>query len=170
MKIAAVLWRVLRGCGLVLAAIVLFIEEWGWKPLTGFAAWLARFLHLQRVEARIAAAPPRVALLLFLAPAVLLFPIKLLALWLIQGGRAGLGIALIVAAKVLGTAFVGRLFILVERQLMTFPWFARVLLWWRQTRAKVTEAVRRSAPWRTARALRRLWGMWLRRAMRRGPP
>ena len=33
-----------------------------------------------------------VALLLFLAPAVLLFPLKLLALWLIGEGRAGLGV------------------------------------------------------------------------------
>ena len=37
----------------------------------------------------------------------------------------GLGVFVIVAAKVLGTACVGRLFILVEPQLMTFAWFAR---------------------------------------------
>ena len=77
-----------------------------------------------------------------------------------------LGIFIIVAAKVLGTAFVGRLFVLVEPQLMTFAWFARALNWWRETKAKIVERVRRSAPWRAARALRRLWLARARKAMR----
>jgi len=165
-KPATALWQVVRGFGLVLAAIVIFVEEWGWRPLTAFAAALARRLHLQRLEARIAAAPPMVALLLFLAPAVLLFPLKLLALWLIGDGRAGLGVFIIVAAKVLGTAFVGRLFVLVEPQLMTFAWFARAIAWWRTTKAQIVERVRRSAPWRAARALRRQWLARARKAMR----
>ena len=166
MKFAPALWRIARGFGLVLAAIVIFVEEWGWRPLTAFAASLARWLHLQRLEARIAAAPPIVALLLFLAPAVLLFPLKLLALWLIGQGDAELGIVIIVAATVLGTAVVGRLFVLVEPQLMTFAWFARALSWWRETKGKIVERVRRSAPWRAARALRRLWRARARKAMR----
>ena len=91
MKIATALWRVLRGFGLVLAAIVIFTEEWGWRPLTALAALLARWLHLQRLEARISATSPIVALLLFLAPALLLFPLKLLALWVISEGSTGLG-------------------------------------------------------------------------------
>jgi len=165
-KIAAALWRVVRGLGLALAAIVILVEEWGWRPLTAFAARLAQLLHLQRLEARIAAVSPPVALLLFLAPAVLLFPLKLLALWLIGGGRTGLGLFSIIAAKVLGTAFVGRLFILVEPQLTTFAWFARALGWWRATKARIVDTVRRSAPWRTARALRRLWVARVRKATR----
>ena len=104
------IWRVLRGVLLTLAAIVLFIEEWGWQPLTAFAARIARWPPLARFEQRIANVPPRFALVLFLVPAVLLFPIKLLALWLIGEGRPVLGISVIVAAKLLGTALVGRLF------------------------------------------------------------
>ena len=166
MKPAAALWRVVRGFGLVLAAIVIFVEEWGWRPLTAAAAKLAGWLHLHKLEARIAAAPPLLALLLFLAPAVLLFPLKLLALWVIGQGETGLGVSIIVAAKVIGTAFVGRLFVLVEPQLMTFPWFARALGWWRTTKAAIVERVKQSAPWRAARALRRLWLSRARRAMR----
>jgi len=165
-KIAAALWRFVRGLGLTLAAIVIFIEEWGWRPLTAFAAALARWLHLQRLEARIARVAPITALLLFLAPAVLLFPLKLAALWLIGQGQTGLGVAIIVAAKVLGTAFLGRLFILVEPQLMTFGWFARALGWWHETKARIGERVRRSAPWRAARALQRLWRARWRKAVR----
>ena len=166
MKFATALWRIVRGFGLVLAAIVIFVEEWGWRPLTALAATLARWLHLQRLEARIARVRPSVALLLFLAPALLLFPLKLAALWLIGAGQASLGIAIIVVAKVLGTAFLGRLFILVEPQLMTFPWFARALGWWHETKARIGARVRRSAPWRAARALRRLWVARVKKAMR----
>ena len=166
MKLATALWRFVRGFGLAVAAIVILVEEWGWRPLTAFAAKLAQWLHLQRLEARIARVTPIVALLLFLAPALLLFPLKIAALWLIGEGQAGLGIAIIVAAKVLGTAFVGRLFILVERQLMSFAWFARAIGWWHETKARIGERVRRSAPWRAARALRRFWVARVRKALR----
>ena len=82
-------------------------------------------------------------------------PVKLFALWLIQSGRATLGIAVIIAAKVVGTAFVGRLFILVETQLMTFPWFVRALGWWHATRDRVMASLRESVLWRSGRAVRR---------------
>lgn len=136
--------------------VVLFIEEWGWRPLAALAAAIARWPPLAALERAIRAAPRHVALALFLIPALLLFPVKLAALWLIEDGRATLGIAVIVAAKVVGTAFVGRLFILVETQLMTFPWFARSVHWWRGTRERVMAVLRRSFVWRVARAFRRV--------------
>lgn len=98
-------------------------------------------------------APRRVALALFLVPAIALVPVKLLALWLIKDGRATLGIAVIVVAKVVGTAFVGRLFVLVETQLMTFAWFVRCAALWRSTRDRVMAALRQSLLWRSGRAL-----------------
>ena len=166
MKVVDGLWHLLRGFALVLAAIVLFVEEWGWRPLTAMAARLAKWPPIARLEARIVASPPRLALLLFLAPAALLFPLKIAALWFIDKGRAELGICLIVLAKVLGTAFVGRLFILLEPQLMSFAWFARSVHWWRQTKAAVHDAVRASALWRQASAARRAWRLWLSRITR----
>ena len=156
-------WRLLRALLLVLAALVLFIEEWGWRPLTAFVARLAKWPPLARFEALVRAAPPRIALLLFLAPAVALFPIKLLALWILSRGHAVLGITVIVVAKLLGTAIVGRLFILTESQLMRFIWFARVLGWWRTTKQRVMDALRRSAAWRAARRLKTRWRAWRRR-------
>jgi hypothetical protein len=153
----------LRALLLVLAALVLFIEEWGWRPLTAFVARLAKWPPLARFEALVRAAPPRIALLLFLAPAVALFPIKLLALWILSRGHALLGITVIVVAKLLGTAIVGRLFILTESQLMHFAWFARALTWWRVTKQRVMDALRRSAAWRGARRLKTRWRAWRRR-------
>jgi hypothetical protein len=161
------LWRVLRGVLLTLAAIVLFIEEWGWRPLTALAARIARWPPLARLEARIASVPPGFALVLFLVPALLLFPIKLLALWLIHEGRAVLGIGVIVAAKVLGTALVGRLFVLTEPQLMQFAWFARAMNWWIATKQRLKALVAGSAPWRAARDAMRRVRVWLRLRVRR---
>jgi len=143
--------------------VVIFIEEWGWRPLTALAAAIARWPPLAALERRIGAAHRRVALALFLVPAVLLLPIKLLALWLIEDGRTALGLSVIVAAKVLGTAFVGRLFILVEEQLMSFAWFARCVDWWRSTRDAVMASLRQSLLWRAGGAFRRFTRHWLQR-------
>ena len=137
--------------------IVIFAEEWGWRPLTALAAGIARFPPIALLEARIRRASPRVALALFVVPAIALIPVKLGALWLIQEGRTTLGIAVILIAKLIGTAFVGRLFILVEPQLMTFPWFARGIAWWRATRDRIMAALRESLLWRSGRVMRRAW-------------
>ncbi|MBX3621104.1 MAG: hypothetical protein KF891_14130 [Rhizobacter sp.] len=158
--------RGLRAVLLAAAAAILFFEEWGWRPLTACVAWFARWPPLARLEARIRRVPPRGALVLFLVPVVLLFPVKLAALWLIHQGRAGLGLAVIVAAKLVGTALVGRLFVLTEAKLVQFVWFARALGWWRTTKLRVKAAVQGSAAWRMARALRRRLRVLLRRFAR----
>ncbi len=158
--------RVLRCVLLALAAVVLFIEEWGWRPLTAWAARLAQWPPLARLEARIQRTSPRVALALFLVPAVALFPVKLLALWVIHQGQALLGVAVIVAAKLLGTALVGRLFILTEAKLTQFAWFAAALGWWRRTKQRVHDALRAWEPWRRVRAAARRWRMAWRRGGR----
>jgi hypothetical protein len=92
-------------------------------------------------------------------------PVKLVALWLIQDGRATLGIGVIVAAKVVGTAFVGRLFVLVEAQLMTFAWFVRCMTLWQSTKSRVMAALRESVLWRSGRAIRRVARRGLKRLL-----
>ncbi|MEQ1686825.1 MAG: hypothetical protein ABL916_24495 [Burkholderiaceae bacterium] len=166
MKVFKWLWRVLRGLLLALAAVVLFLEEWGWRPLTAWAARLAKWPPIARLEARIVGVQSRWALVLFLVPAVLLFPLKLLALWLIHDGRTVLGLSVIVAAKVLGTALVGRLFILTEPQLMQIVWFARAMGWWRTTKARVKAAIAESTWWRSVRVVLRRWRVRVRRMVR----
>jgi hypothetical protein len=167
MNLLRSLRRALRGVLLVLAALVLFVEEWGWRPLIACVAWLAKWPLLARLEAAIRRVPPRGALVLFLVPAVLLFPIKLLALWLMHQGQAAFGVAVIVATKLLGTALVGRLFVLTEPQLMQFAWFARALGWWRATKARIKAAVTRSAAWRAVQSLRRRAWLRVRLVLRR---
>ena len=147
---------------------MLFIEEWGWRPLTALAARLGRWPPLARLEAMVRRVRPVVALCLFLVPAVALFPIKLAALWLIHVGQTALGVTVIVLAKLVGTAVVGRLFLLTELQLMTFPWFARAWAWWRATKARVAAAVRASAAWQAVRRMGRGLRVRWRRMRRAG--
>ena len=163
MTLLKLIWRPLRGVLLALAAVVVFIEEFGWRPLARWAARLAQWPPLARLEFRVQRVSPREALVLFLAPVVLLFPLKMLALWLIHDGRPLFGISLIVVAKLLGTALAGRLFVLVEPQLMSFDRFARAVWWWRELQRRVKAAVVGMAAWRRVRASMR----WLRTTLRR---
>jgi hypothetical protein len=166
MKLFKGLWRLVRGLLLTLAAVVLFVEEWGWRPLSAWAARLAKWPPIARLEARIVRVQSRWALVLFLVPAVLLFPVKLLALWLIHKGSTLLGVSVIVAAKVLGTALVGRLFVLTEPQLMQIAWFARAIGWWRNTKARIKAALAASAWWRGVRTVLRRWRVRAKRLVR----
>jgi len=112
-------------------------------------------------------APPRVALALFAAPAVLLLPLKLGALALIGSGHAVLGVALVVGAKLLGTAVVGRLYVLLEPQLLHFAWLAAAIHGWQAWKRRTVARVRATGAWRAAHrlaaAVRTRW-----RRLRRG--
>ena len=160
-------WRALKAVGTWLVALVILFEDWGWVPLSRLLGYLAKLPVIGWIERRIAALPPRYALLVFLVPAVMLLPVKIAALWLIGRGRAMLGLAVIVAAKVIGTAVVARLFMLTQPQLMKMPWFARLYTRWIAWKEGVMARVRASAPWRAARAfkarVKAAWDRLLRR-------
>src|SRR5882762_1430914 len=109
---------------IILAAIVIVIEDWLWEDLGRLAAAIGRLPILRSVEAFIAWLPPYPALLFFAAPALLLVPLKLVALYFIAHGQAELGVLTIIAAKFAGTALVARIFTLTRPQLLRIGWFA----------------------------------------------
>ena len=158
---ASLLRRVLRFIGTLLMVPVIFFEEWGWRPLARLMRWIGHLPLMRGLEARIRRTPPRFALALFLVPALALLPFKFGALWLIAQGHKVGGICIILLAKLVGTALLGRLFVLTEPQLMSIPWFARVYGWWRATKERVMARIRASMAWRTAvvlgHRLRRRW-------------
>ena len=160
MRLPRLLWRLLRLLLLGLAALWFLFEEIGWHPL---AAWVGRFASWPpwaRMEDRIAALPPRLALFVFLVPAVLLLPVKLLALELVHGGRPIAGLAVILAAKLVGTAIGGRLFLLMRPQLMRIRRFARLMAWWRLVRRTLRHMLEASRGWRTLRDWRAGLALW----------
>lgn len=163
-SVASLPWRALKGAVTwILGALILF-EEWGWVPLARLLGLCARLPPIAWLERRIAALPPPLAVLVFLLPALLLLPVKLAALWLIGRGRAVLGLAVIVLAKVIGTGLVARLFMLTRPQLMRLPWFARLYTRWVAWKERVMARVRASVPWRLARSFRRRWRIVWRRS------
>jgi len=143
-----------RAVGLVVALVILF-EEWGWDALQALAERIGRLPPLAWLERRIAALPPYAALAVFFVPALALLPVKIGALWLIGRGHALLGLAVIVAAKVAGTAVLARLFALTRPALMRLAWFARWHARWTAWKDALLAQVRASSAWRQAREMRR---------------
>ena len=158
------LFTPVRWLGRVVLAVVILFEEWGWEPLQRAMAAVGRLPVLRQLEAVVRRLPPYVALVVFFLPGLLLLPIKLLALWLIGIGRPGLGLAVIVLAKVVGTAVVARIFALTHPALMSLPWFARLYARWTEWKQGLLSWIRASAAWRTARAIK----LRVRRMLRRG--
>jgi hypothetical protein len=151
------------------AAIALLIEEWLWDATQRAMAVLARLPLLKTIERHIAALPPYAALVAFALPALLLLPVKLLALYAIAHGHPGTGVAAIIGAKLLGTALAARLYSLTKPALLSLGWFAR----WHGAfidfkdrmlaRLKATEAWRKLKTLRAAIAEhRRVWWIKLR--------
>jgi hypothetical protein len=157
-------WRlarpVLRWTLQVVLALLILLEEWGWRPLAELLGRLARWQPWARLETAIARLPPYAALLAFALPSVLLLPLKFLALFLIAKGQLVLAGALFAAAKVGATALVARLFMLTQPALMQIGWFAwayeRFIPW----KNALEAYVRDSYVWRAAR----LWKERVRRA------
>lgn len=144
-----------------LLALLILFEEWGWDPLQRALAHIGQWPGFRWIEASVRRLPPYGALLLFALPALLLLPVKLAALWLIGQGHAFGGLAIIVTAKLVGTALVARLFTLTQPALMRLVWFANLYMRWTHWKERLLLHVRASALWRSARAvrwrLRRLW-------------
>jgi len=158
--------KLLRALALALLVPVLLFEEWGWEPLAAWAARMARLPLWARAEAGVRALPPWAALLLFLLPVLVLFPIKLLGVYLLGQGHPGSALVLLLMAKLVGTAIVARLFQLVEPTLMRLPWFARWYPRWKAWKDAVFARLRQSAPWRAARHFRNGSRRWWRALLR----
>ncbi len=148
--------------GFLLALVILF-EEWGWEALQALAERIGRWPPLRWLERRIAALPPWGALAVYFVPALALLPVKLGALWLVGSGHALAGLAVIVVAKVAGTALLARLFALTKPALMGLPWFARLYGRWREWKLALLASVRASRVWqRVGEWKRRLLAAWQR--------
>lgn len=151
----------------VLLALLIVLEEWGWRPLADALARLARWQPIAALEGFVARLPPYLALIAFVLPSTLLLPLKFFALILVSRGYYLTSVVLFLLAKAVATALVARLFMLTQPALMQIPWFAwgyGVLMPWKEA---LTERVRNSTVWRMGRALKRrvaraLAPFWLR--------
>lgn len=135
----------------VLGALLMFLEEWLWEHLQRLMAAIGRLPAVRALEAAIARLPPYPAMAVFLLPVLLLLPVKLVALWFIVRGQAVLGLLVIVIAKLIGTAFVTRIFVLCKPNLLALNWFQRLHDGVLAIRERLYAYVRASSLWQAAR-------------------
>jgi hypothetical protein len=141
----------------ILAAAVIFVEEWLWVHLAAAMAAVGRLPVFRWIEARIAALPAWAAMVAFLLPTLILLPFKFAALWLIAHGKATLGVATIVLAKIAGTALVARVFVLTRPKLLTLAWFARLYGWYQGFRLRILARLHALPAWQLARRMAAQW-------------
>ncbi len=152
----------LRRALVMILAVLFLIEAWIWDAFAALGHWLARVLHLARLTEAlrgvIGRLPPWVSLALFIIPVSVLFPFKLLALWLLAKGHLIWGGLTFFVAKTTSVGVSAILFDLSREQLLTMPWFARlyrVLMAFRLWAHNITAPLRAQiAAWRQA-----LWAM-----------
>ena len=162
-----ILKRILRSLVFGILAIVLLFEEWGWEPLANLFRRLAHLPLWAQLERKIAGLPKWGALLVFGMPVLALLPIKLLALFLFGRGHAVMGLVLLIAAKLLGTAVLARLFQLTQPRLMQFAWFANGYPRWKAWKDDLMAKIRLSEPWRMGRRIKARAKIWAAAVYRR---
>lgn len=152
--VLSLLRRGVRGLFEGVLALWLLFEEWGWKPLAAALARLGRLAPFAAAERLIQRLPPYPALLVFALPSALLFPLKLVALYLVTQGFKVAAAGLFVGAKIVGTALVARLFQLTQPALMRIGWFRRgyeILMPWKDA---LFAQIRASWAWRYGRIVK----------------
>lgn len=128
--------RLLKPLWILLALVFLF-EAWLWSHLQPIVAWIVDRIAWARLKARVALwiehLPPYPTLLVFLVPVVLLFPIKLLGLWMLAHGSWLGAMATLALAKVVSMGVTAFIFDVTRPKLLQLSWFrrlyGRVLIW-----------------------------------------
>lgn len=129
----------------VLLAVIFLIEAWLWDhlepivervvariPLRAFKHWLAE---------KIGTLSPALTLIVFVVPAILLFPLKLLGLWLLAHEYWVSAITTMLFAKFLGLGVTAFIFDVTRPKLLQMQWFAKLYEWVLALRAKAAELV-----------------------------
>jgi hypothetical protein len=86
----------------------------------------------------------------FLVPGALLLPVKIAALYFMTHGHPGGGLSIIIAAKIIGTAIVARIFTVCRPSLLTVRWFRRLYEWIVRVKTRVYTAIKSMPAWATA--------------------
>jgi hypothetical protein len=129
----------------VLLAVIFLIEAWLWDHLEPLVKWVVARIPLrafkQWLAEKIDTLSPAMTLIVFVVPAILLFPLKLLALWLLAHQYWVGAIATVVFAKFLGVGVTAFIFDLTRPKLLKMPWFARLYDFVMALRAKAAELI-----------------------------
>ncbi|MCL2715778.1 MAG: hypothetical protein FWD68_14665 [Alphaproteobacteria bacterium] len=111
----------------VVLAVFFLIEAWLWDHLEPIVARVVALIPLAALKRwlalRVGALSPALTLIVFVVPAILLFPLKLAGLWFISHGRWIAATFTVVAAKLFGLGVTAFLFDITRDKLLRMPWF-----------------------------------------------
>lgn len=144
-----------------LAAAIVFVEQTLIALLNLAMAALARWTPIARIEAWLVRQPPWVAFLSFIAPSILILPIKLSAVLFVTHRKFGMAVGAVIVGKVLATAIVARLYRILRPTLMTLRWFAAADTWFFHWRDQAYAFVRALPAWQKVAALVARARAWL---------
>jgi hypothetical protein len=136
-----------------LAAAFVFFEQTLIKYLNAAMAAVARWPPIAGVERWLVGLPPYAALGAFVAPSILILPVKLVALWFAAVGRYELAFGTLIVGKMLGTAVLARLYRILRPRLMAIPWFARADSWFFYWRDQAYAFVKSLPAWKRIAAM-----------------
>jgi hypothetical protein len=163
--------RFLQRLVLVPLALLFLFEAWLWDRLAPLVAALVARLPLgawkEAIRAFVACLSPGWTLAVFVIPAALLFPLKLLGLWFFGRGEWFFGALTIAFAKLVGVGVTAFLFDATREKLLGLRWFRavydfvlRVKAWAEALVAPVKREIRRLGrllgPGRAGRSFRLL--------------
>jgi hypothetical protein len=120
----ASLRRALRAPIVVVAAVIVLVDEAFRALVIPAVQALATLRPVQRAEALVATLPPYATLALFVIPLAVIEPAKIYGLLLFGQGRWIAGTLTFVAAKVVGLGLAERLFAISRDKLLSIGWFA----------------------------------------------
>lgn len=145
-----------------IAAAIVFIEETLLHYLGLAMAAIAKWPPVEAIEAWLRRLPPWGALLAFGAPSLLVVPIKLSAVWFALHHQYGLSLLSVVVGKMLATALVARLYMVLRPTLVRMAWYLRAetrLFDWRDRLYAFVQAL---PAWQRAKAMIQRLRHWMR--------
>ena len=145
-----------------IAAAIVFIEETLLHYLGLAMAAIAKWPPVAAIEHWLRRLPPWGALLAFGAPSLLVIPIKLSAVWFALHHRYGLSLLSVVIGKMLATALVARLYLVLRPTLVRMAWYLRAETWLFDWRDRLYAFVRALPAWQKARAMIQGIRRWMR--------
>jgi hypothetical protein len=136
---------------LLLAFVIVLIEDVLWDAVTALGRRLLRHPAWERLERRVAQLPPYAAGACLLVPGTAALPAKLAALWLIGTGSPIAGVLLLVGVKLAATFVIARIYAAASPALLTLNWFRSIHGFIAKWRTRIIEAAHASASWKIAR-------------------
>jgi len=136
-----------------IAAAIIFFEQTLIRYLNMLTAAVSAWPPIARLEAWLVRLPPYAALAAFVAPSILILPIKLAALWFAAKHLFGMALVAVLLGKLLATAILARLYRILRPTLMTIGWFAKADTWFFYWRDRAYAFVKSLPAWQKATAL-----------------